>query len=265
MIAASTTAIWLVVGLVAGLLDYAFAAGFGLVASMALSGVLGYDPRSVAGAAACAQIVSATPMLIMHHRVGNISNTTSTGHRDVRVFVVVFALSSTLSALALSSMVTRLPRNIVLLAYSSLLATLAPLLYYTATTSHASMVKRRRGGHVAMLLGALAGAYKALIGGGYSAVVVVAQRMMGIDLRSAIALTPLIKLPAFGVVALTYWLSGHIDPVATTVLTAGAVVSTPLAAHMLHRARAPVLIKLLAIMVSVVALARLARLVLAST
>jgi len=87
---------------------------------------------------------------------------------------------------------------------------------------------------LAALHGALAGAYKALIGGGYSTVVVLAQKRLGLDLRSAIAITPLVKLPAFILVALVYALSGHLDPLAALVLATGALVATPIAAHLLH-------------------------------
>ena len=52
---------WSIVGVLAGLADYWLGIGFGLIASPVLVVLLGYDPRSVAGSVAIAQVVAITP------------------------------------------------------------------------------------------------------------------------------------------------------------------------------------------------------------
>ena len=96
---------WFATGFVAALLDYSFAAGFGLVASLVLSDALGYDPRSIAGAAALAQVISVLPVVVMHHKLGNISAKA----KEARRIMGVFASSSLLAALGFSAIATRLP------------------------------------------------------------------------------------------------------------------------------------------------------------
>lgn len=249
-------AAWLATGFTAALLDYSFAAGFGLVASLVLSGILGYDPRSVAGAAALAQVLSALPVLVMHHRLGNISEKT----KKSKEILAVFSLSSLLTALVISTIAAMLSQRLVDLAYTALLLGLAALLYNTLPAKKPREDPPR--GHsyrVASLYGALAGAYKSLIGGGYSAIVVLVQRRLGLDLRSAIAVTPLVKLPSFTAVALVYAASGHLDPVAATALTLGALAATPLAAHILRKARTAPVTTALIIAILVIALAKIAQ------
>lgn len=246
--------LWLVTGFAAALLDYSFAAGFGLVASLVLCGVLGYDPRSVAGAAALAQVVSALPVLAMHHRLGNISAKTIEAMR----VLALFASASLIAALGLSTIAAKLPSSVVVSSYSVLLLALATMLYM-GIHSYGEDPQPTSTGWVAAFYGALAGAYKALIGGGYSAVVVLAQRRLGLDLRSAIAVTPLVKLPAFVLVALVYTLSGHLDLLAALMLTLGALVATPLAAHLLRRTQAVLAQKALTATMVIVALIKIAQ------
>lgn len=249
MTSTSLTA-WLLAGFTASLLDYSFAAGFGLIASLVLSGILGYDPRSVAGAAALAQLFSALPVLTIHHKLGNISARTNKARRVLGLF----AFSALLASLGFSIIATGLPKSIIIFLYSVLLLVLALILYKASLD--AEDPPTRSSYWVAVLYGTLAGAYKALIGGGYSALVVLAQRRLGLDLRSAIAIMPLVKLPAFTMVALIYILSGHLDPRAALMLTLGALVATPIAAHMLHKTRATLTSRILAITIALVALAK---------
>ncbi len=250
----ASVTLWLVTGFVAALLDYSFAAGFGLVASLVLCGVLGYDPRSVAGAAALAQVVSALPVLAMHHRLGNISPKAI----EARRALALFASASLIAALGLSTIAAKLPRSVVVSSYSVLLLALATMLYMSIH-SHREDPSPTSMSWVAVFYGVLAGAYKALIGGGYSAVVVLAQRKIGLDLRSAIAVTPLVKLPAFVLVALVYTLSGHLDPLMALVLALGALVATPLAAHLLRRTRTVLAQRALAATMVIVALMKIAQ------
>ena len=246
--------VWLATGFIAALLDYSFAAGFGLIASLVLSGILGYDPRSVAGAAALAQIISALPVLAIHHRLGNISSKAG----ETRHALALFAFSSLLAALGFSVIAAKLPRGVVVSSYSVLLLALAAILYRDMHSDEEDPLPTSIS-WLSALYGVLAGAYKALIGGGYSAIVVLAQRRLGLDLRSAIAVTPLVKLPAFVLVVLVYTLSGHLDPLAALMLTLGALAAAPLAAHLLRKTRTTITQRLLVAVIVLVALAKIAQ------
>ena len=219
--------LWLVAGLAAGVLDYAFAAGFGLVASLVLSAGLNVDPRAVAGAAAFAQLTTAPLALAAHRRAGNLSHVDS---RQARGLVVV-SLSAAVGALAASLIASHLAAHVVGgLVYPVMLIALG------LTTLHLLAVDHKSASSLAgYLLGFTAGVFKAIVGGGYSLLLVAAMNNLGLELRNSIALTPLTKLPAFTIVAVAYMAAGHTNPLEALALTSGALASAPLAAHLLRR------------------------------
>ncbi|BEP18341.1 hypothetical protein PYJP_16930 [Pyrofollis japonicus] len=217
-------------GFLAGLLDYGFAAGFGLVASLVLVGLLAMDPRAVSGAAALAQVVTAAPALRAHQRHGNTEE--ARRNPGTQRIILGLSFSSLLGAVVAGSLFSQLRREAALLIYPVGLLGLAALL--AATRDEEEGRGTEKPGLVPLLYGFAAGAYKAVIGGGYSAFMVLAKKKLGLGTRAAIALTPVTKLPSFLAVAATYAASGHIDWSLTTMLSLGALASTPLAAKALH-------------------------------
>ncbi len=208
----------LVAGLLGGLADYWLGVGFGLaVAPLLLA--LGLDPRSAAGSIAVAQVVSSIPAFLAHRAKGNIRGA-------YMAPVAVLAASSTLAALAATLLLSRAgsveARLVgVSMLVALLLATYKPL----PATSRA---------YGLAALGAAAGAVKAVLGAGYTALLVAAKTGAGLDARTAIAATPLSKLPAFTVTAIGYAAAGLVDPALSLAMAIGALVSAPISAHVLR-------------------------------
>ena len=211
-------------GFVAGILDYGFAMGFGLVAGLVLAGVLGLDPRGVAGATALAQVITAIPAVKMHSSLGNVAVEKSRAK-----VLAALAAASLVGGVAAGSLQVEVSREVASIAYSAGLVILAITLLIASyrVVGNGGVVK-------ALALGVVAGAYKAVIGGGYSVAMSLAQRLLGLDHRSAVALTPLTKLPLFTAIALIYGVARLLDPVLVTGLCVGAVASIPLAAKALR-------------------------------
>lgn len=252
-------AAWLLAGLVAGLADYGLGVGFGLAASLVLVVLYGEDPRAVAAAAAAAQLLAALPAVAVHMRAGNIAQGALDGAKRT---LAVLSASSTLAALAAATLATRLTGRQAQLAYALALATLIPPLLLLARHSDRDDTKPPSPlgtAATAAALGALAGLDKAVLGGGYSILIVAAQLAAGTDLRSAIALAPAAKLLPFTVVAASYTLAGYMEPASVLALVLGALASLPAAARLLHRARPGKLAPLLAATLAASTLAQLLR------
>ena len=84
-----------------------------------------------------------------------------------------------------------------------------------------------------ILYGALAGAYKAIVGRGYSLIIVAAQARLGINIKTAIATSPLLKFLPFATI--TYYTTGKTDPAITVALTIGSILSIIPASLILKR------------------------------
>ncbi len=218
--------VWLLTGFVAGLLDYSLAAGFGLAASVVLVAMLGYEPRTVVGAAAAAQAATATASLAVHVYIGN----TSLDRAQLERLAVV-AAASTASGLAVSAMASTLSRNSMEALYTLGLVVLAATLLMPPWRSRAA----------AILYAALAGVFKSIIGGGYGALAARAQMLLGADARSALAAAAAVKIPLFTVVALAY--SEYYGLTQAALLALGGLASTPIAAQLLRRMREDVAAK----------------------
>jgi len=231
--------LWLAAGMAAAVADYGLGVGFGLVASLVLAGLAGFDPRRVASAAAAAQLATLLPAVYSHGRGGVITRD------DIRVNAGVIAglsLSSTAAAMAAAWLAAGLTPWGARLAYAAAMAVLAAVAAWLAARGWGD--GRGSGGvngssatRAALIFGAAAGAEKALTGGGYSLFMVAEQVAAGVDLRKAVAMTPLAKLLPYAVVVAVYAVTGHLDPWAALLLTAGGLAGVPLATKLLRRAR----------------------------
>jgi len=226
----TTIAVWLLTGLVAGIADYGLGLGFGLAASILLASLLGYDPRTVAAAAATAQIATALPAVAVHRKSGNVGNASG-----VQSTAATIAVSSSIAAALTALAASGLPRDFVLSLYTIALAVLLAAMAVAVLRPHNATIEARRSRVVAATAGCIAGVEKALIGGGFSALIAAAQTLSGVSIKTAIALTPLVKLPAFIAVAAVYGIRGYLELPHAAALTAGALASLPLAAATLRR------------------------------
>jgi len=223
------TVTWLAAGTIAGVADYGLGLGFGLAASILLVTLLGADPRSVAGAAALAQVATAIPATLAHRRRGNIGR--SRGHARI---ALVVAASATLSAALSAALLSRVQGRAATLLYAAALAALTPAALYGGFRR--SRVRRPLA--VAAVAGAAAGFEKAMTGGGFSVLIAAAQAAAGVDVKAAIAMTPVVKMPPFILIAAIYGVHGFFSLMHAAALAAGALLSLPVASRLLERAKA---------------------------
>ena len=172
--------LWFVIGLVAGLLDYSFALGYGLVASLFLVVVIGYDPKEAVSIITTSQLLTLLPAFFSHLRSGNIRLS------RLPYPIVLFILLTSSLTLVLPSMIVALPPFWRRLSYSLILLIALFIL---------EIRKRRyiRNRYVLPILALIASLDKVVVGGGLSLIFVVVQTSLSMDLKSAIALTPLLK------------------------------------------------------------------------
>ncbi|MEB3807127.1 MAG: sulfite exporter TauE/SafE family protein [Desulfurococcales archaeon] len=223
---------WMLTGLIAGFLDYTFAVGFGLIASLILVLSTGADPRTVAGTAALAQVLLALVATGYHNRSGNIDPSVRSRAR----LLSLFAAATIAGGLATSIAVAGVKRHYIELIYPFSLILLALFIIYDGVSNNREGWHGGPNGRLLVIgTGLLSGAYKALIGGGYSVLVVLLQKRIGVDLRSGIALAPLLKAPSFLLIGVTYLLAGFVQLENLAALTIGALASLPLSAATLGR------------------------------
>ncbi len=220
---------WLLAGAAASIADYGLGMGFGLAASLFLAALLGYDPRSVAAAAAAAQTLTIAPALASHRRAGII---TAGDVRDAARLIAVIAAVSTVSAAATAALASRLTSRETKTLY---LAGLLLLAVATLLQLYAPRRRVRRPLLAAAAFAAAAGAEKAVTGGGYTALLAAAATLAGVEPKKALAMAPAAKLPPYLAVLAFYTAAGYLNPVHAAALTAGALAATPLASTLLAR------------------------------
>ncbi len=244
---------WLLTGLVSGLLDYVFAVGFGLVASIILVVLYGVDPRAVAGTTALAQIPLAIIITHLHFKAGNISSQT----REKAGLLPAFFSTTLLGGFLASILISNTAREVVEKLYPTSLVILALIILYIgeSTQMRPLTINRYKVALVAVI-GLASGVYKALIGGGYSALLLLAQKKLGIDMKSGVALAPLLKVPAFMVIGLVYSLEGYVSPTNLLYVLTGGFLSVPLAVKALRKVKTNNITRVMGATLLLIALAK---------
>ncbi len=214
--------IWTIVGFVAGLLDYAFALGYGLVASLILVVLIGMDPKNAVGVIVVSQLFSLIPAFLSHFRTGNVK-------RVIPPYpILLFSVSTSILTLFLPLIVINIDAMARRLLYSlTLILALAVI-----------KIKKRvriRNRYLLPIFSIIAALDKVIVGGGLSLIFVAVQTMFSIDPRTAIATTPLLKLIPTLTTSLGYISLGEVSLLPTLAMTSGALLSTVVAPKALKR------------------------------
>jgi len=217
---------YLMVGFISGILDYSAGIGFGLIASLFLVGLLDIDPRIVASAASLAQVFNAIPAVLNHYRLGNIR----VDRRYLRVAIALAVSSSLGSIISIT-----LYRSVKTETALSIFAVITIIILVIAWFSHLYKPSGGYGQGIVWIGGFIAGIEKAVSGGGFSMILVFLQKIVGVDLRSAIAGLPVIKLIPFIIVSLGYILSGFFSLYIFVSLLVGGFLSAMLSPIILRR------------------------------
>lgn len=230
-----TLALVALLGLLAGAADYGLGVGFGVVATPFLVAVLGFDPREAAAAVCAAQLLSTPAAMAFHGKRGNLPR-----DRGVYVTALTVSLVAGGTAAVAALLMSRVPSPTAYKVYGAGLVLLA-ILFVLGSKSEEN--PSRPGGAKSLVApgaaGALAGAGKAVVGAGFSPMIVLAQSLSGVDIKSAVAAMPLAKLAPLAVILAIYGATGFGSVGAALSLAVGALASTPLASRILRRVPGP--------------------------
>ncbi len=236
-------------GLTAGLLDYTIGIGFGLVSSIILVTMFDLDPRIAASVASLVQVVNAIPAFINHYRKGNVN--INRNHIEVATILII---SSSLGVLTASLYFTSIPYSYVKITFLVTVIILLCIMVYIRLREF-NLIKLNKYNKILVALGGFtAGAEKAVSGGGFSVILVLIQKISGIDLKSAIASLPVIKLVPFLILSVIYSYFGFFDVELFVYLLLGGFVSTFIAPYILYKIDDTITTAIITILVIVVIL-----------
>ncbi len=207
----------LIVGFAAGLADYSLAIGYDLIAVPLLI-ILGIDPRKAIATALLSQVLAGIAYGA-YRRKAMATRTELTTILSASASAFLFSLT----ALSLSPNATRI-----------VLAGLLLLFVFTAIAQvHNSIDPPRTPDRRCLMLVALAaGAVKGIVGSGFSAIMMLGQLILGVEVSRAVATTIVSKvLP--GLLALVpRAASGFLDPLLAIAVLGGSLLSIPLASKL---------------------------------
>ncbi|BAN90221.1 predicted permease [Aeropyrum camini SY1 = JCM 12091] len=204
----------------ASALDYGLGLGFGLIATPMLV-ILDLDPRQAIAVTLSAQVFSSLSALYAWRSTGT--------EGPPKQIIIVLAISALAGVVWGSLLMSLLEEEEALALYT------AALVVVTAFFIVPMLDKSREGAggpsrpYVLVLGGFVGGLSKALSGGGFSPIVVAAQRASGIDYRASLVAIPIIKPLAFITAAAVYSWAGHMNLTTAAVLTAGSILGSLLA------------------------------------
>ncbi len=214
---------WFLVGFFAGLGDYAFAIGYGLCASIIAVSVLNVSPKHAVAAIVTSQAISSLPAVLFHYRARNIESL------NVPKPLLYFIGFTSLLSFIFAELVANIPKSMERILYTLVLLSALILME----------VKKRfkiRNRYAIPLFSLLAALDKSVVGGGLSLIFVMVQSSLGINLASAIATVPLLKLlPTLSTFVGYLFSLKHFPWIETLAMTCGAITATPLSSKLLNR------------------------------
>lgn len=210
-------ALALVVGFAAGLADYSLAIGYDLIAVPLLI-ILGIDPRIAIATALLSQVLAG----IVYGAYKRKAIAMGTGLTAI--------LSASASALLFSLIALSLSPNTARIALAGLLLLFA----FTAIAQVRNSIDPPRTPDKRYLIpvALAAGAVKGIVGSGFSAIMMLGQLILGIEVSRAVATTIVSKvLP--GLLALApRAASGFLDPLLAIAVLGGSLLAIPLASKL---------------------------------
>ncbi|NQT39230.1 MAG: sulfite exporter TauE/SafE family protein, partial [Planctomycetes bacterium] len=187
----------------------------------------GFEPLQIVPCVLLSEFVSGTIAGLMHHRDGNVDFLRD---RQARGTVVWLSTLSVVGAVAAVTLALRLPKF--------WLTAIIAIIILSVGIETLATVRRRlryRRGHI-IAVGAVAAFNKGLSGGGYGPLVTAGQIVSGVPAKSAVAITSIAEAVTCIVGLLAYVvIRGGLDFALAVPLTAGAVLSVPMATLTVRR------------------------------
>ena len=207
-------------------IDSSLGMGYGTTLTPLLL-LAGFEPLQIVPCVLLSEFVSGTAAGLMHHRDGNVDFLRDRQARGTAVLLSTLSVVGAVTAVTLALSMSKfwLTAIIAIIILSVGVATLAT-------------VRRRlqyRRGHI-IAVGAVAAFNKGLSGGGYGPLVTAGQVVSGVPAKSAVAITSIAEAFTCIVGLLAYVvIQGGLDYALAVPLTAGAVLSVPMATLTVRR------------------------------
>jgi uncharacterized protein len=187
--------------------------------------LMGFEPLQIVPAVLLSEFVSGITAASFHHSLDNVSFKPGSKDTHVALVLALFSIIGTVLAVILA---IKLPTKILKIVIGLIVLFMGVFILGTYNR------KPRFTWRKITILGTIASFNKGLSGGGYGPLVMGGQLLSGIGTKNAVAITSLAEgLTCLVGVLLYFFIDARIDWSLAPWLMAGAVLSVPLAAHVL--------------------------------
>jgi uncharacterized membrane protein YfcA len=212
--------------LVCEYIDSSLGMGYGTALTPLLL-LAGFEPLQIVPCVLLSELVTGTCAALMHHRDGNIDFLRD---RNARGTVILLSILSAVGAIVAVSFALKVSKFWLTAIIAVIIISMGVMILATIRRQF-----RYRRGHI-IAVGAVAAFNKGLSGGGYGPLVTSGQIVSGMAPKSAVAITSMAEAFTCLVGLIAYVLMhGHIDWTLAIPLTAGAVLSVPVATLTVRR------------------------------
>ncbi|MEB3780743.1 MAG: sulfite exporter TauE/SafE family protein [Desulfurococcales archaeon] len=212
--------------------DYSAGLGYGLVAAVIVVSLADVDPRVMAGMTSLVQVLLAYPVVVQHARRGNIV----IDKRYLRTAFII-SISSSLGALVSMRYAITASRETIEGVFAIIIIVLLVISWLRKLVNREAgrevVEESWKAGAASSIAGFIAGVEKGISGGGFSIMLVLVQRLAGIDIKSAIAGLPVVKMIPFTIIGLGYIVFGFFNLELLISLFVGGLLSSLIAPRIL--------------------------------
>ena len=223
--------------------------GYGTILTPVLI-LLGVNPLNAVSSVVVSQLVGNSVLSLMHHRLGN-ADLRPGGEESKRA--IILGVSGVVGPFAAVLLMLRMPASL-LKAYVAILMLSMSVLVVLSRRVRAKYSTKKL-----FLIAAIASFNKGLTGGGYGPVVTAGQLILGINPKSAVAVTSMAEFITEVTAVTLYGLTGLLNPALIVPMTAGTVLSAPLVAKTVKVAPNTTLRRVMAAGMTLLALAVLVK------
>lgn len=194
--------------------------GYGTILTPVLI-LLGVNPLNAVSSVVVSQLVGNSVLSLMHHRFGN-ADLRPGGEESRRAMIL--GVSGIVGPFAAVFLMLRMPASLLKAYVAILMLSMSVLVVLSRRVRVKYSTKKL------FLIAAIASFNKGLTGGGYGPVVTAGQLILGINPKSAVAVTSMAEFITEVTAVTLYGLAGLLNPALIVPMTAGTVLSAPLVA-----------------------------------
>jgi len=194
--------------------------GYGTILTPTLI-LLGVNPLNAVSSVVVSQLIGNSMLSLMHHRFGN-ADLRPGGEESRRA--VILGVSGIVGPLAAVFLMLHMPVSLLKVYVAVLMLSMSALVALSRRVRVKYSTKKL------FLIAAIASFNKGLTGGGYGPVVTTGQLILGINPKSAVAVTSMAEFITEVTAVTLYGLAGLLNPALIVPMAVGTVLSAPLVA-----------------------------------